>query len=496
MTTKIQSIAWISALMMLCMACDDFLDVNKNPNQAVSSTPELTLTNALNVSASRISPNEIGAFWSGQWSPSGSVSGFAQEKTYDIQTSFRTSIWTNPYDNLADYKYVETEARKVGKNAIAGIARVMKAYNYQLLVDTYNNVPYSDALKGTRSITPAYDNASVIYDSLIVDLNTAIAYLSEPVNSVNSSAGAADIYFAGDNTKWIKFANTLKLRLLLRESAVKPAYVAAQMASMPKTSVSYLNQDENVLSNPGYVKSANKMNQWYEYYGFTSADNPASNHDFYVWSDFFFTMVTKNDPRRARLAYPAGGAGTAYVGVPFGEGSDAYLYPKVSGFGPVLLPLTNNTATSELYKRDQVVMLGAESLFLQAEAVANGLLSGFDKTAQELYEQGITASFLFLGLDEEDATIYYTDEAPWPASNQVRAIIHQKWIALAGFNGHEAWTEYRRTGFPNVPFSTRGIGSVHPKRLLYPLSEYSNNTENTQAQGSINPFTSVIFWMK
>ena len=72
--------------------CKDFLDINDNPNQAVSSTPELVLTNALNVTAGRLVHNEIGAFWAGQWSPSGSVSGFVAEKTYDLASNFTTSF--------------------------------------------------------------------------------------------------------------------------------------------------------------------------------------------------------------------------------------------------------------------------------------------------------------------------------------------------------------------------------------------------------------------
>lgn len=500
MKKRIYSLLTFTALVGLLSACgDSFLDINTNPNQAVSSTPELTLTNALNVTAARLNPNEIGAFWSGQWSPSGSVSGFTAEKTYDIQTSFRTGIWTGPYDNLADYKYVETEARKVGKNAIAGMARVMKAYNYQQIVDAYNNAPYSDALKGTASIRPVYDDASVIYDSLIVDLNKAIAYLSEPISTTNTNPGAADIFFAGSNAKWIKFANTLKLRILIRESGVKAAYVTAQLASMPKTSASYLSADDNVTSNPGYIKSAGKMNQWYENYGFTSADAVAGNHDFYAWTDFFFTQVPQSDPRRTRLAYPVGGSGTSYVGVPFGVGNDTYLYSKISGFGPAFLPVSATAAaSSDLYKRSQVIMTAAESFFLQSEAVSKGLITGFDKTGKELYESGITESFKFLAVPSAaTAAATYINDHPYPAAaaDQFKAIITQKWIALAGFNGFEAWTEYRRTGIPNVPLSTRAIGSVSPKRLLYPLSEYSNNAENVGAQGTINQFTSKIFWM-
>jgi len=496
----------LSVLLILSACSDSYLDINDNPNSAVSSTPELTLTNALNVTAARLNPNELGAFWAGQWSPSGSVSGFTAEKTYDITTTFRTGIWTGPYDNLEDYKYAETQALAVGKKSIAGIARVMKAYNYQLIVDAYGNAPYSDALKGTESIRPAYDNASVIYDSLVKDVDTGISYLGEKIDlTTNTTAGSADIYFGGDTKKWIKFANTLKLRLLLRQVNVtsKQSYLATQFASLPKTSSGFLAVGENVASNPGYTKSSGKMNQWYENYGFTAADAAAGNHDFYVWSEYFIDKLSGyGDARLVRLAYAVN---SKYIGVPFGEGNDQYLYSKVSGFGPALLPTSSTVSTSDLYKRSQIVMTAAESFFLQAEAVERGLLTS-DKTAQQLYEAGITESFKLLGVSDSDgtaeyyATDYYTnggENVNWEnSSNKIEAIITQKWIALAGFNGFEAWTEYRRTNYPTgIPLSTKAAGTSKPVRLLYPLSEYSNNAQNATAQGTINQFTSKIFWM-
>lgn len=493
----------LGALLALGACGDSFLDVNQNPNQAVSSTPELTLTNALNVTAARLSPNEIGAFWAGQWSPSGSVSGFTPEKTYDITTTFRTTVWSGPYDNLQDYKYVKETALAVGKKSIAGMALVMKAFNYQQIVDAYGNAPYSDALKGTASIRPAYDEASVIYDSIIVDINTAIGYLNTPIDLVtNTTAGSADIYFKGDTKLWVKFANTLKLRILLRESGVtsKSALIQSELAKLPTKYAGFLAEDQNVKSDPGYTKSSGKMNQWYENYGFTAADAASGNHDFYVWSQFFIEKLkNEGDYRIDRLAYPINGN---YIGVPFGEGNDDYLYSKVSGFGPAFLPKDAASASgSDLFKRPQIVMTAAESFFLQAEAVQRGLLTS-DKTAQQLYEMGILESYKLLGVKDAavSAADYYTnggENVSWDAStNKLEAIITQKWIALAGYNGFEAWTEYRRTGFPrNIPLSTKAASSTKPVRLLYPLSEYSNNAQNASAQGTISQFTSKIFWM-
>jgi hypothetical protein len=503
----IYSILSVALTFVIASCSDSYLDINNNPNQAVSATPETVLANALNVTAGRTVHHEIGAFWAGQWSPSGSVSGFTSEKTYDIQTTFRTGIWTSPYNNLTDYKYVEQQAVAQGKLSIAGMARVMKAFNYQILVDAYGNLPYSDALKGTTSIRPKYDDAKVVYDSLIRDINIGIQYLNQPITSVNASAGSSDLFFGGSNAKWIKFANTLKLRMLLRLSGVadQQALIAAEMASFGTDHEAFLSTGENVKSNPGYLKTSGKENQWYEFYGYTSADTRAGNHDFYAWSNYFLkTLQDLNDPRISLLAYPVGGSGSTYLGVPFGDGNDTYLYSKISGFGPSFLPLDNTVKGSSLFKRDQIVMPSAESFFLQAEAVQRGLLVS-DFTAKTLYEMGIKESFDLLAsqsdakpnmIAEYNAYINSsTNDVNWSASpNKIEAIIVQKWIALANYEGFEAWNEYKRTGFPAVPLSTRAISTKIPVRLLYPQSEYNNNAENVGQQGSINQFDSRIFW--
>ncbi|MDJ1480067.1 SusD/RagB family nutrient-binding outer membrane lipoprotein [Cytophagaceae bacterium YF14B1] len=486
-------------------SCEGFLDVNDNPNQAVSSTPDLVIAAALNNTAARLAHHEVGAFWVGQWSPTGSVSGFNEQKTYDITTNFLNGTWIGIYDNLEDYLYVEQNA--ANRKSLSGIAKVMKAYNYQLLVDMYNNVPYSDALKGTASIRPKYDEGQAIYDNLITVLDDAIVDLTVPVSGDNPSAGSADIYFGGNITKWRKFANTLKLRILLRQINVagKESYIKEQIAKIAAEGSGFLGADENVLSNPGYTKSSGKMNQFYESYGFTAADKKAGNRDFYCYSKFFVdNMKSTNDMARlARLATTATAAPYTgqYRGPEFGEGNDDYLATKVSLFGPAIAdpPKALGGTNDNGYARAMVVMTAAESFFLQAEAVQRGYLSGDAKT---LFESGITESFKLLGVADAStaASDYYNQSisnVSWnSSSDKIEAIVYQKWVALTSYNGFEAWCEYRRTGVPDVPLSTRAIGIQQPVRILYPASEYSTNAANVKEQGAISQFTSKIFWIK
>lgn len=487
----------LTASLLLLGSCKKgFLDINDNPNQAVSSTPNLVLSAALNNTAGNtLNRNEIGAFWSGQWAPSGSVSGFQGERTYNINSAFRTGVWDGAYNNLVDYEYIEQEAVKANLRAFVGIAKVMKVFQYQALVDAYGNIPYSEALKGTDLIRPKYDDAQVVYDDLLKKLNEAITELKVPTGGANPSAGASDIVFKGNNTQWIKFANTLKLRILLRQVniASKDAFIKSEIAKIAAESVQFLGANDNVKSTPGYLKSDGKQNPFWENYGFGAAGTLSGNHDFYCYSDFFITSLQNTqDPRLSKLAATAVLAPFTgqYRGVPFGAGSDNYLYSKVSGFGSAIL---------KSFDQPMVLMTAAESFFLQAEAAQRGLMTG---NVQALYESGMNEAFKLADLTAADAQSFYSASVNplvnfSTATNKLQTIITQKWVAMSSHNGFEAWCEFRRTGFPaGVPLSVAAQTPKHPARLLYPLSEAAANTDNVKAQGNISQFDNKLFWMK
>ena len=260
-------------------------------------------------------------------------------------------------------QYVENQATASKQPAFVGIAKTMRAFNYQILADTYGNVPYSEAIKGTDVIRPKYDDAKAIYEDLATQLDAAVVELSKPIAADNPSPGASDIIFKGNMAKWVRFTNTLKLRILMRQTNVagRDAYIKGEIA---KIKGGFLGASEDALADPGFLKTAGKMNPFYETYGFTAADKKSGNKDFYTYSDFFIsTLNTFKDPRIDRLAYKPDDAAykANYRGVPFGEGNDAYTAPKISAFGPAFLPQLANVGSSDLWKRPQPVMLAAES---------------------------------------------------------------------------------------------------------------------------------------
>jgi hypothetical protein len=508
----------ISVMTLSVFSCDDFVDINKNPNQTTTSTPELVLSAALNATAGQLFFNQMGAFWAGQWCPSGDVSGFIAEKTYDLNNNYGTGIWTGVYDNLIDYKYIIDESKKSpGKTAVGAIARIMTALLYQRLVDTYGNVPYKDALKGTEVIRPAYDDAQSVYESNIEELDAAVAIL-KAVTDPEDSPKAADIMFGGDLTKWVKFANTLKLRMLIRQSAMpgRGAYITSEIAQI---SGGYLTEDANLT--PGYLKTAGKLNPFWNNYFRNETDNLNNNFNFYRSTAFLVSNLPGTDARRNYIVAPQGSAVHPGSLKTFGVVQSAATPPVFSwaftgartgvNYGDET-PVAYSAVTSGIgfgilksFDMPMTLMTAAESYFLQCEAVQRSYAGG---NAAALYDLAVTASFKTLNAETVSVnsvsgfpTVTSTPAvnaaarlAEVPYDGTIQRIITQKWVASVGYGGFEAWCDVRRTGFPNAPLSLRAIKPNPPVRLFYPNQEVQTNSASVAAQGAIDAITTKLFW--
>jgi hypothetical protein len=210
---------------------DDF-NINQNPNQATDST---IAYNVILPAAQDNTARLVARNWGwlqnylGYWSRSGTYAPNAEEETYSITTGFQSQIWSAVYDNNYDYQNMQNQATKAGATFYAGIARIMKAHNYAILVDIYNNVPYKEALKGSAVTTPKYDNGVDVYKDLLRQIDTAIADIKnadESENGPNGNISTDDIMFgsklyagtsvAAMKTRWAQFGNTLKLRILTK----------------------------------------------------------------------------------------------------------------------------------------------------------------------------------------------------------------------------------------------------------------------------------------
>lgn len=487
-----------------------FLDVNTNPNQSTSADPSFVLPAALAVTVAQWYPGPTAhSGWLASWAISGSYAISTQDfSTYKMTSDFGDGLWQTTYDNLEDYQYIQDQAAATKQPFLEGVARIMKAYQYQHLVDLWNDVPYADALKGPLSLRPAYSKGMDIYDSLFIEIDKGITL----VKSAGITVGAnSDIMFGGDQTKWVQFANTVRLRMLLRmsELTAKPAFFQPNLDLTKNEAAGFLAQD--ALVQPGYTNSTGKGNPFWRRFYDLSGGLVSSFGDYWAASDFAVAFYkNNNDPRLEREFSPATTGPTAgqYIGNKLGLVNGNPSNGHYSLFGPGVLK--GPTAPA-------VMMLAAESDFLQAEAVVLGYIPG---DAQDLYQQGVTASFEYLGVpDADNAAITYYSQTNNNQANFSTAttdlakrtiILRQKWAALSSINSFEAYADYRRfdylhTGNPpytgplgDTPLSLSPFIDIKkiPLRYKYPTSEFSKNPDNVAAEGTIDHQVDKIFWMR
>ena len=488
---------FLIALSVLGNSCKkDFLSVDEfNPNSASAVPASLVLPAALNTTSRIMTlPGNFDFIylWYGEWCISGGYSQPTGLTQYNLLNSSYQGNWNNLYLNLQNYDYIEQNSTTDQQKPYAAIAKIMKAFVFQNLVDIYGNVPYFEALKGSAEVQvlkPPYDDQQTIYEDLVVQLDAAMDLIeSAPADALE--VGDYDIIYHGDMAMWHKFANTVKLRILMNQSGManRDSYITGALATKPHALSDFIGAGEGAMLNPGYVQSSTKMNPFWERFYKQDDSQQADGLGYYMaGQDACDFLSTYNDPRKLLIFAPY--SGTNIKGNYFG----ALLLgtvPTTSQLGPGLI---------KSFDMDSPILTDFESLFLQAEAVQRGFISG---SLKSVYESAVTQSVVYLGGLASDATSYLKQaSAPLvnidESTNQIQTIITQKWIALNGVSALPIWTDYRRTGYPSfIHFSADAakLNSTPPVRLLYPQTEISTNNDNVIAQGTINLFTSKIFW--
>jgi hypothetical protein len=482
----------------LLASCEGYLDVNTDPNNPTSVTPDLVLPVGQYYTAQYQQDDRgishLGNMMMANWSQSDGFSWYSDEFKYNVTSSFYSRIFNNTYANtlkqyqilfnLEDEKYANYKA----------IAMIMKAFHFQQLVDCYGDVPYTEALGRSLEATPAYDDEQAIYEDLMVQLTAAIDLINAaPAMAVKP--GADDAMFGGNMTDWIRFANTLKVRILTRQSSMsgRGTYITEELGKIATEGHGYITTDVGI--NPGYIpKNTGKQNPMWNTLGTDEGGTKTMSNNATCATAYIITYLTQtNDPRIDRLyEKPA----TGHLGVPQGlldydtPVADQYMPDKVSNIGPGILKAAD---------MDAIIFTLAEHYFNLAELRDKGLLTT-GASAQSLFESGITASFTYLGLTAEQATTYYSqsrDLVNWGNSpNKLKAIMTQKWIATNGITAEQSWFDYSRTGYPSgIPLPLNYNATVdRPVRIFYPAGEYSSNGANVPAQP--NAFTEKIFWGK
>ena len=478
-------------MVIIFASCEDWLDINQDPNNPDEANEELTLAAGISSVAYVYGGRYqvLGALWSQQWTQSLGATQYSGLDSYDISSS--------TYDNrqfgelytgaLKNFEYIRDLSRKNEKWNYYIMATVMQAYTFHILADLYDQIPFSEALKGEEgTITPAYENGQDIYDSLITRIDYALA--SDYENDDLEDVGSEDILFDGKIDRWVEFANTLKLKIYLRQLHTRPDIAREGIESL------YNDPDIKFLTSSvamsQFTNETGRRNPLYE----TDIVFLGNNPNLILSNTLLSFMNDKGDLERldALFDFPENGGGHKGLDQgnyndpdePKGTNSASYSKPYMSPFAPVYL------------------MSASEAYFLQAEAIIRYGVKPYSD-AKEMYENGIKNSFQRLGLliSEEffgPGDVYEFPAEGSPLETFIESIIIQKWIALANIQSLETFFEHNRTHYPKVSdvpadngdyvpgeftISVNNVTSGRfPKRLIFPESEYSGNPNNTPAK--------------
>jgi hypothetical protein len=466
-------------------SCKKELDINQNPNNPSTdlATPTL-LFPAAEISAASAIGGElaiVGMLWSEFTTEDVSSSQYRNFDSYNVTSTDLNTDYNQLYTGALNDLQLILDKTQVSQDWNYNLlATVMKVYTYEVLVDLYDQVPYTDALQGTGNLQPVFNNGDSIYEELLVALDTALNKdFSAPTNTI---PGIEDYLFNGDMTQWKAFANTLKLKMYLRMVNTKPAEAEAGIKALYGANAAFLTQDAGITQ---WSSVPNKQNPFYteNIYALNTTSNLKASVTFISW------LMEFNDPRIV-----------SYFGTttPVGIDQGNYLSTK---------PAYKTATTFVQAPTDPVQFIsGPESYFMQAEARERYF--GGDQ-AQTLYNAGVIAAFAFYGFDASTFIApggVYAYPVAGSLDDKIDAIITQKWASLPGSHALEGWFERNRTGFPKtspvysdapgyvagqfVVSATSVIGNAFPKRIVFPDNERSRN-QNTPAQV---PITTPVWW--
>lgn len=493
------------AMISITLSCsNDLTDMNTDPKKPANTKAEYLFTNAEKKLVDQMVSTSVNynvfKLLAQQWAET----TYPNESQYDLASrKIPDNHFTVLYrDVLADFEVAKTMINQsttlteddlaIKQNKLA-LIEILEVYTYSVLVDTFGNVPYSQAGDIVKYPLPEYDDAKTIYKNLVSRLFAAQRVLKK--NSSNASFGNADIIYSGNaesNLKWIKFSNSLIVRLAVNISDVESTYAATQIQAALVNGVLSGNADNTKLV---YLSTTGNQNPLY-------ADLVVSGRSDFIPAETLVEamdkVVTGGDPRMVKYFVNAKGlpplpAGRTFIGGTYGEANVFTSYSHLS-----------NTFNNPAFPG--TIFDYAELQFLLAEAAEKNLIPGGSTQAKKYYNQGITASMLDWGLSEADATAYLAQPGVDYSNIQSgttwkEKIGTQAWFALYN-RGFEAWTSYRRLDYPILKSPTsavnKGILTV-PVRYTYPGKEQSvNGTNYSKASSDIggDKLSTKLFWDK
>lgn len=477
-------------MILTFSACtDNFEDYNTNTKQASVVQGDALFSNAQRELSDQIASTNVNLNVYKLFAQYWTETTYTDEANYDITNrSIPDNIWGIMYrDVLKDLneanklineeKAVGAAGEIVKQNKLA-VNEILSIFVWQRLVDTFGDIPYTQALD-VENVLPAYDDALTIYKDLLTRLDAAIAKL----NTAGGSFGSADVIYGGDVASWKAFANSQKLKMgiTLADLSSESALVKTTIESAATGVISSAAGNAEF----GYLSASPNTNPLY-------LDIIASGrHDFVAANTIVEAMTSLNDPRlNDYFEYPVdttddGVDNPVILGAPYGASS------PYTGFSHVNSRLVDPSFENTFFSYSEVE-------FYLAEAAARGYNVG--GTAAQHYENAIRASISYWGGTDAEANAYLAqptvDYATAVAASSWKEVIAtQAWISFYN-RGFIAWTEYRRLDYPAMNIPPNAL-SVLPLRMKYSNNEQTLNGANYTAAASAiggDLVSTPLFW--
>lgn len=445
-------------LPLAFVACDDYLDVNTDPNRVTEATLEAILPTAIEGSSSAHYTTSRQANLVTQHI--GSYFGYTEQIAMD-------GPWTTIYlRNVNNLQQIINQGTENGSPHYVGVAKVLMALNLGLLTDNWEDAPYSEALQGSDNFQPRYDAQEAIYTSINTLLEEAIVALQAPesVFRIPTSATSADLIYRGDLSRWMKAAYSLQARYAIH-LANKGAQFATAALDAAQNGFDSNDDDLQLLYN------AINRNPWHT--GVALGNNTGNftvTQGSYLVNSLNGAIYGYEDPRLPLLADK--GANENFVGM--------------TSYDEIAPGATVNFTVDTWHSTEQAPILMStfsELKFIEAEAA---LRTNAPERAYAAYLAGIEANMQKLGVEADDITAYLgsPDVAVGANNLTMGQVMKEKYIALHTMT--EAWVDMRRFNYSNEVYRDfvvpdPAVWNGPAQRSIYPVDEVNRNGTNVQA---------------
>lgn len=520
-------------LTAVFLSCDDRMEeLNRPKKNAVEVTAESLFANGLREIYDLMINTDVNVNVFRLYSQYWAQTTYPDESQYNmVGRRIPDNFWTRGYRDalqdlnesalvLNDTWEVRAMDEAVKDNWLA-VIDINKAFVFSVLVDAFGAVPFTQALD-PEILSPAYDDGAAVYTSVIAMLDNALAMIDVDADGFPANQ---DPVYEGDMEQWIKFANTLKLKLAITTADVEPGRAATLVSQALAGGVFESNADNAAITYQSTAPSTNPV--WEDLVQSGRADYVVANtfidklndlkdprlHVFAETTPFVYRVNKATGSKKDSVITTGKGRFLSYPNQPitykttpftiFAADSLSGLEIYNGGIYGTANTYSQRSHIGDLFHQpslEGLILDYSEVQFLLAEAAERGITTPM--TAEEHYNEGITASLEYWGVSDTEIAAYLAspDVAYATAENSgtwKQKIGVQQWIAFynRGFEGWSTWRRLDFTGFNVPPLLTY---DDIPNRFIFPIEEATLNPSNLNAAidliGGTDDVSTKVFW--